>query len=125
MFRVVRRNVTVSGTEIPVGATAILMYGSGNRDDTQFDSADQFKIDRHSQQHLSFGHGTHFCVGARLSRLEAEIALTQLCQRLTSRWVTKDIIYKSSFVLSGPQRFGLDFSGRIKSSAPQLTPSES
>src|SRR4029077_4103507 len=52
MFRIVRRTVTVAGTEIPEGATAILMYGSGNRDESQFERPDEFRMDRGPQQHL-------------------------------------------------------------------------
>jgi cytochrome P450 len=109
MFRIVRRTVTVAGTEIPEGATAILMYGSGNRDETHFERPDEFRIDRGPQQHLAFGHGIHFCVGAKLSRLEAEIALKELCCRMDKIWIAGQPTYKPSFVLSGPQTLPLGF----------------
>jgi cytochrome P450 len=109
MFRIVRRTVTVAGTEIPEGATAILMYGSGNRDESQFERPDEFRMDRGPQQHLAFGHGIHFCVGAKLSRLETEIALTQLCRRMDKIWIGGKPTYKPSFVLSGPQTLPLRF----------------
>jgi cytochrome P450 len=109
MFRIVRRTVTVAGTEIPEGATAILMYGSGNRDESRFERPDEFSIDRGPQQHLAFGHGIHFCVGAKLSRLETEIALMELCRRMDKIWIAGKPTYKPSFVLSGPQTLPLGF----------------
>ena len=112
MFRIVTRPVTVAGTEIPAGATAILMYASGNRDATQFERPDEFSIDRGPRQHLAFGHGTHFCVGAKLSRNEAEIALMHLCRRLDKFWIAGEPTYKPSFVLSGPLTLPLGFTAR-------------
>ena len=109
MFRIVRRDVTVAGTPIPKGATAILMYGSGNRDAARFEAPDELRLDRDAAQHLSFGHGTHFCIGARLSRLEAEIALTHLCRRIDTMWLAGTPTYKPSFVLSGPLKVPLGF----------------
>jgi cytochrome P450 len=109
MFRIVRRDVTVADTVIPQGATAILMYGSGNRDPARFDCPDEFRTDRDTAQHLAFGHGAHFCIGARLSRLEAEIALMHLCRRLDTMWLTSAPTYKASFVLSGPLTVPLGF----------------
>jgi cytochrome P450 len=112
MFRIVRRDTTVAGTDIPAGATAILMYGSGNRDDTRFEQPDELNIHRPPQQNLAFGHGTHFCIGAKLSRLEAEIALTQLCQTTEEIWIAGEPTYKPSFVLSGPLTLPLGFTAR-------------
>ncbi|MBB5164022.1 cytochrome P450 [Mycobacterium sp. AZCC_0083] len=109
MFRIVRRDVTVADKLIPEGATAILMYGSGNRDAERFECPDDFRVDRESKQHLAFGHGLHFCIGARLSRLESEIALRQLCQRMDEMWLTAAPTYKPSFVLSGPLTVPLAF----------------
>jgi cytochrome P450 len=114
MFRIVRRDVTVAGTAIPAGATAILMYGSGNRDATRFDRPDEFRLDREPVQHLAFGHGLHFCIGARLSRLEAEIALTHLCRRLDTMSIVGKPTYKPSFVLSGPLSVRLAFTQQVK-----------
>jgi cytochrome P450 len=112
MFRIARRTVTVAGTEIPEGATVILMYGSGNRDESHFEAPDEFRIDRGPQQHLAFGHGIHFCVGAKLSRLEAEIALMHLCRRIDKVWLAGEPTYKPSFVLSGPRTLPLGFTAR-------------
>jgi len=112
MFRIVRKPVTVGGVEIPVGATAILMYASANRDAKHFEDPDTFRTDRGKVQHLAFGHGTHFCVGSKLSRLEAEIALSELCRRMDRIWIDGSPTYKPSFVLSGPQTLPIGFTSR-------------
>jgi cytochrome P450 len=109
MFRVVRNPVTVAGTDIPQGATAVLMYASGNRDPGHFNDPDELVLDRSERQHLAFGHGIHFCIGSHLSRMEAEVALTQLCRRIDRLWLIGEPQYKPSFVLSGPRLLNLGF----------------
>ncbi len=119
MFRVVRRDVTVAGVEIPAGATAILMYASGNRDATRYECPNEFRVDRGARQHLAFGQGLHYCVGASLSRAEAEFALTHLCQRLSDIHIVGQPTYKPSFVLSGPRTLQLAYSARPVSTLNQ------
>lgn len=109
MFRVARKTVTVAGTQIPQGATVILMYASGNRDPQRYDRPDEILLDRSERQHLAFGHGIHFCIGSHLSRMEAEVALTQLCRRIDRLWLIGEPQYKPSFVLSGPRLLNLGF----------------
>ncbi len=109
MFRIVRRDVTVAGVLIPAGATAILVYASANRDQTRFECPDEFRLDRDGRQHLSFGYGIHYCVGANLSRVEAEIGLIQLCRQMDTLRPAAEPTYKPSFVLSGPKTLYLQF----------------
>jgi cytochrome P450 len=73
------KEVVLNGTVIPAGATLLLMWGSANRDGSSFDEPDRFDIHRASNgQHLAFGRGIHFCLGAYLARLEARIAVEEL-----------------------------------------------
>ena len=63
------------------------MSGSGNRDETQYFDAQNFEAERFQKariNHLAFGHGPHYCIGASLARLEGKIALEILSQRLPS-----------------------------------------
>ena len=55
---------------------------SANRDPEAFDDPERFDIGRAQNPHVTFGHGIHFCLGAPLARLEAEIAVTRLAERL-------------------------------------------
>ena len=112
MFRVVTRDTVLGGVEIPAGATAILMYASANRDETQWPDADSFCPGRDGvRHHLSFGSGIHFCVGAALSRAEAQAALPRLCRALPhARLATETLDYKPSFVLRGLRSLPLTFS---------------
>jgi cytochrome P450 len=111
MFRVVTCDTVVGGVEIPAGATAILMYASANRDEAQWPEADSFCPAREEvRHHLSFGSGIHFCIGAALSRAEAQAALPRLCRAMPdARLATVKLDYKPSFVLRGLRSLSLIF----------------
>ncbi|MFU8869742.1 cytochrome P450, partial [Natronococcus sp.] len=81
MSRVATEDVTLRGAEIESGDRVVVWLGSANRDERQFEDADAFVPDRSPNQHLGFGHGTHYCLGAPLARLEASVALEELCAR--------------------------------------------
>jgi cytochrome P450 len=78
-MRSVPRDTTLGGVEIPAGSTLLLLYGAANRDDAEFDRADEIDLARPQPRlHLSFGRGIHHCVGAHLARVEARAVLTVL-----------------------------------------------
>jgi cytochrome P450 len=77
-FRETRREVEIGGTIIPAKKRVFAMIGSANRDPDRFAEPDRFDIGRASSPHLAFGHGLHFCIGAQLARLEAQIAFSDL-----------------------------------------------
>lgn len=78
-----RRPAELSGVAIPEGAQLLLLLGSANRDERTFEDADTFDIHRRNAgDHLSFGLGIHFCIGAALARLEVRTALEILLARL-------------------------------------------
>jgi len=81
-FRAVRRECELGGFEFVPGDRLMLLWASANRDPAQFDDPDTFNLDRrHSKNHMSFGRGGHFCIGAPLARLEARLVLEQLLER--------------------------------------------
>jgi len=81
MGRVAKQDLDIAGVEIAAGDRIYLMMAAANRDPAQFDGADQLDLGRADNRHLTFGHGRHFCLGAALGRLEAQIALTKLLER--------------------------------------------
>ena len=85
MCRVAKVDAEVNGVTIPAGNQVVLMYSSANRDESQFADAEQFDVTRNPNNHIAFGFGTHFCLGASLARLEIKIFFEELLRR-TSGW---------------------------------------
>jgi cytochrome P450 family 142 subfamily A polypeptide 1 len=72
----------VHGQRIEVGDRILMLYQSANRDDRVFDRPDDFVVDRDPNNHLAFGAGTHYCLGANLARLEVKLVFEELLRRL-------------------------------------------
>lgn len=107
MFRIARRDVTVAGVEIAAGSRVVVMYGAANRDAAMFEDAESFCPGRDgATNHLAFGRGIHFCVGAALARLEGRVALTEFARRLSSFELdaANTFEYHPSFMLRGLKR---------------------
>jgi cytochrome P450 PksS len=80
--RYAREAVTLHGVTIPKGEMVLAVLASANRDEQQFENPDKLDITRTNLKHVAFGHGVHYCVGAPLARLEGQIAIQRLVQRL-------------------------------------------
>lgn len=78
--RYVAKEVEYHGRTIPAGSALLLMTGAANRDERRIENPDRFDIHR-SVNHLAFGRGTHFCLGASLARLEGRVALEEILKR--------------------------------------------
>ncbi|WCN84065.1 cytochrome P450 [Micromonospora sp. LH3U1] len=90
-LRVTSREVTLGEVTIPAGARCLLLIGAANRDPAVFAHPDQFDPHRaDGANHVSFGHGPHFCIGAGLARLEAGIALTRLAAAIPGLRLTPE-----------------------------------
>jgi len=116
-LRLTTRPVEMGGVLIPKGALLELMIASANRDPEKFAEADEFRIDRSPNEHVSFGFGRHLCLGAQLARLEAAIALEILLQRFPQVRRTDPrapIDFGSTHFVRGPARLDLCFSSATK-----------
>jgi cholest-4-en-3-one 26-monooxygenase len=82
MSRKLTEDVTIGGETIPQGDEVLLLYPSANRDDSQFADPFRFDLRRDPNNHLAFGHGTHFCLGANLARLEITLLFERLLDRI-------------------------------------------
>lgn len=80
--RYAREDVTWHGVTIPHGALTLGVLASANRDETVFERPDTLDITRQQNRHLAFGYGIHACLGMPLARLEGQIAINALIQRL-------------------------------------------
>ncbi|MDT5283584.1 MAG: cytochrome family [Mycobacterium sp.] len=90
-YRHVVADTTLGGTDLPAGSRLLLLWGAANRDPAQFDAPHEFRLDRPGGKgHITFGKGAHFCVGAALARLEAQLVLRAVLDR-TSRIDAVDI----------------------------------
>lgn len=82
MCRTLTRDIDFHGAELKAGEKIMLMFESANFDETVFDDPDTFSIDRNPNSHLAFGFGTHFCMGNQLARLELELLLSRVIDRM-------------------------------------------
>ena len=109
-FRRTAQDVELEGGKIPAGQNVLLLVGSANRDQRQFPEPDRFDIARDPQDHLAFGYGIHYCLGAPLARLEGRNALEALlfdCPPFSC--ATERVDQIASIIVRGPQTLPLRF----------------
>jgi cytochrome P450 len=110
IFRQATCDAEIAGRTIPAGGRLLIIYGSANRDDRHFPNPDTFDVARNPQDHLGFGFGIHYCLGAPLARLEARVAMEALLRRfphLALRDQTPPD-WVDSFVVRGPKILRLE-----------------
>ena len=109
--RAATEDFTWHNQEIKQGQTVILLLGSANHDPEKFSTPEQLEISRDEGMPLSFGHGTHFCIGAALAYTEAEIAFTTLLERASDLRLLDDVpAWRSNLSFRGLSRLPLSLS---------------
>ncbi len=104
LYRNTTRDVRMHDVTIPKGAKVCLHYAAANRDPDVFAAPDTFDLHRARHRHLAFGLGVHFCLGAPMARLEAQVALATLVQRLPTLSLLNDGERIAPFFLWGRRR---------------------
>jgi hypothetical protein len=79
--RILTRELEIAGRRIPSGEAVVLLLAAANRDPARFPDPDRLDLARPDNRHLAFGQGVHFCLGAHLARVEAQLALGGLLRR--------------------------------------------
>jgi len=118
-FRVARVATTIGGVDIPAGTTVMVLNSAANRDPRKFECPAEFRPERdNAREHLSFGHGIHFCPGAPLARTEGRVTVQRLLDRLQEIRISeaehgpagaRTFNYLPTFILRGVTRLHLTF----------------
>ena len=83
-YRTATVDYPIEDRVVPRGSRVMLLFGAANRDPRQFEEPNAFRLDRGAVDHLSFGGGVHFCLGAHLSRMEARQIISHLTKRVAT-----------------------------------------
>ncbi|HDR7738301.1 TPA: cytochrome P450 [Bacillus thuringiensis] len=97
---------------IQKGDMVIIALASANRDETVFENPEIFDITRENNRHIAFGHGSHFCLGAPLARLEAKIAITTLFNRMPELKIKgnrEEIKWQGNYLMRSLEELPLTF----------------
>ncbi|GII88129.1 cytochrome P450 [Sphaerisporangium siamense] len=94
-------DITIMGMEIPADTKIVVIMGAGNRDPLRFPEPDRFDPDRPDIQPLTFAAGIHYCVGAPLARMEAQIALPELLSRFPRLAVAGEPSFRDRWLVRG------------------------
>jgi cytochrome P450 len=104
-MRTATRDTELGGQAVREGEPVLMLYASANRDERQFGpTAERFDIARNPNQHVAFGFGTHFCIGATLARIEARVLLEELLDRFEAVELAGDVERSHSSVIAGVKR---------------------
>ena len=111
-YRATLADIDIAGSTIPAGSLVVLLLAAGSRDPRRFTDPERFIPDRSPNEHFGFGGGIHYCVGAPLARMEAQVVLPELIRRLDNpRLVQDPPPYRPTAALRGPRHLWLDVDG--------------
>jgi len=114
LFRTATRDLEFSGVKMSKGDRVTIFYGAANRDPDEFPDPDEFRLDRDLRNHVAFGMGIHYCLGAPLARAEARISLNALLDRFprVTRGVAPMIRQTATPIVFGFSRLPLVLASR-------------
>jgi cytochrome P450 PksS len=110
--RYAAEDIEIGGVTIRRGELVHVMLSSANRDGSRFVDPDEVDLTRDTRQHLAFGHGIHYCVGAPLARLEGQVAIGALIQRFPSLRLMvppEELVWRPGIVIRGLAHLPVSF----------------
>jgi cytochrome P450 len=107
--RTATEDVEVGGATLPRGQLAIIAIGGVNRDPAHFEDPERLNIEREPNPHIAFSAGPHYCVGAGLARLEAQLAFPRLLERLPDIALAAEPEYRETITLRGLKELQVTF----------------
>ncbi len=110
--RYTSEDLTIAGTTVPRGELVLAVIGSANRDAQHFDAPDSLDVARTNNKHLAFGQGIHYCLGAPLARLEGQIAIETLIQRMPALHLSsapEHLRWRGGLILRGLEALPVSF----------------
>ena len=118
-FRLVRKSTALGGVHLPAGTIVMLCLGAANRDPRKFENPHEFRPDRKNvREHIAFGRGIHTCAGAPLARVEGQITVRRLLDRMTDIQIDETVhgptgdrryAYEPTFLLRGLTELHIEF----------------
>ncbi|MES9809911.1 cytochrome P450 family protein [Streptomyces cinereoruber] len=111
-WRYATRALTIGGQEIPAGDPVLVVLAAADRDPERFDGPDVLDLARRDNQHLGYGHGIHYCLGAPLARLEGQTALATLLTRLPDLRLAADpaeLRWRGGLIMRGLRTLPVEF----------------
>jgi len=113
MARTLTRDIEMGGQRMKEGEKVLLFYPSANRDAAKFENPDTFDIARDPNEHIAFGWGAHFCLGASLARLELRVMFEELTARMPDLQLVEDgpLEMRVSNFISGIEHMQVEISG--------------
>ena len=118
-FRLVRRTTTLGGVHLPAGTIVMLCLGAANRDPLKFEDPHEFRPDRKNvREHIAFGRGIHTCAGAPLARVEGQITVRRMLERMSDIRIDESVhgpaghrsyTYEPTFLLRGLTQLRIEY----------------
>ncbi|MEH2078582.1 MAG: cytochrome P450 [Nostoc sp.] len=110
LTRIATDNLEIGNRTIKAGEKIVLCLGAANRDPAQFPEPDELNINREQNQHVAFADSIHYCLGAALARVEAQIAINTLIQQFPDlKLASNKLEWKKSIVIRGLKALPITF----------------
>jgi hypothetical protein len=108
--RVAKEDIEIGGVTVREGQVAFVLLGSANHDPAKFPNPERLDLTRNPTEHLAFGDGIHFCLGAPLARIEGQVAIGALLRRCRALKLVSDTAeWRESSVLRGLKTLPVTF----------------